>query len=353
MSPPSLLLPVAKGPGLWALSSSQRWWHSCCSVKDLELALEDESVSAIESDVVFSGSRGEAVMAHPPVTESDLTFEAFMGMGVEALAVRHLKLDFKEERVLDECLKRVAKYVEKMKERRQGLWLNADILAGPGCASSKFDADVFIRKCLEAVPEGVLSLGWRVDLGVGGPYSAAQVDDMLDLLKRHALPNAQTRVVVTANFRLAIMDETHLLRVLDETPCELLLWTGFGEPSISQADLDYAIALFTANTDTSTDSSKKDFSLLGGEKNKQQETTQHHERRDISQDLSRKDRVGFDVSLASNAQVALAASTAFRIFRIYSFVKAASTNFARDFFLTTSRSQRHSWFLKEAQSASS
>lgn len=277
-------------------SQHQMWWHSCCSVKDLTTALDDVEITAIETDIVYSPEQEEVVMAHPPVSESDLTFENFMERCVEHASIRHLKLDFKEERVVDVSVKKIKeKYLKRLKDRRQGLWLNADVLAGPGCAKSRFDPDLFVRTCVEKIPDAVLSLGWRIDLGVGGAYDDAHVDAMLALLKRHQLlvENARTRVVVTANLRLAVLEDTALARILDETPCELLLWTGFGEPSISQADLDTAVRLFG-----------------GG------------------------DRLGFDVSLARSTTFAIAAHAAFRIFRLYAFVKAKSTNLATNLLMS-------------------
>ena len=40
------------------------------------------------------------------------------------------------------------------------LWLNADILQGPGGAPPLFDPETFISTCTAAQPEAKLSLGW-------------------------------------------------------------------------------------------------------------------------------------------------------------------------------------------------
>ena len=92
------------------------WAHSCCSVAGLAAALENEGITAIETDIIISGRTGKPVMAHPvskgcvkhahypsppeskkpavamtgltvrclqPATDSDLTFEEFWRRAVE------------------------------------------------------------------------------------------------------------------------------------------------------------------------------------------------------------------------------------------------------------------------------
>ena len=62
----------------FALSSAQRWTHSCCSKASLSAALADEGVTAIETDLLWSASMSAVVHAHPPATESDLPFDVFL-----------------------------------------------------------------------------------------------------------------------------------------------------------------------------------------------------------------------------------------------------------------------------------
>jgi hypothetical protein len=45
------------------------------------------------------------------------------------------------------------------------VWLNADILVGPGRKPTRFDPERFIRQCAVARPHDTLSLGWTVERG--------------------------------------------------------------------------------------------------------------------------------------------------------------------------------------------
>ncbi len=73
------------------------------------------------------------------------------------------------------------------------MWLNADVLVGPGGTPCKFDADAFVVACLRSGPaHAKLSIGWTVSatrnpLAVG--YTPAMIDAMLALCVRHGLAN--------------------------------------------------------------------------------------------------------------------------------------------------------------------
>lgn len=200
-------------------SRGQRWVHSCCSSEALAAALADDNVTAIETDIVLSTVTGQPVMAHPPATHSDLSFEAFVSSCLLSKAVKHLKLDFKAPAVVLPCLELLARHKDDLEARGQGVWLNADVLPGPGVDDALFDADHFVRTCCERLPQAVLSLGWRVDLGVGGPYTCKHVDDMLALVRRHHLDN----VVLAANLRLTLLagSPNPLTRIFRDSKCEL------------------------------------------------------------------------------------------------------------------------------------
>lgn len=258
-------------------SKGQRWVHSCCSSEALAAALADDNVTAIETDIVLSTVTGQPVMAHPPARHSDLSFEAFLRSCLVG-PVKHLKLDFKDPAVVLPCLELLERHKDDFEARGQGLWLNADVLPGPGVDDALFDADDFVKTCCERLPQGVLSLGWRVDLGVGGPYTCKHVDDMLALVRRHHLKD----VVLAANLRLTLLagSPNPLTRVFRDSSCELLLWTGTGEPAVAQVDVDACIAALDVKT---------------------------------SEDL-----LGFDLKVAPSPSAALVALLAFRLFRLYS-----------------------------------
>lgn len=232
----------------WTSSANHKWKHSCCTHDALNDALADESITAIESDIVLSEKTGEPVMAHPPSTHSDLSFEQFMHRCITAQAIKHLKLDFKEQRVVRTCLELAQSYSDALETRGQCVWLNADILPGPGACSSAFDADKFVRDCTQFMPGGVLSLGWRVDLGVGCAYDDEHIAEMMGLLRRHSL--VESKIVLAANLRLATLGGDALKRLLDDTNCEILLWTGTGEPAVYPEQVDFAIRALAQIEDT-------------------------------------------------------------------------------------------------------
>lgn len=53
------------------------------------------------------------------------------------------------------------------KKARVPVWLNADVLQGPGGAEPTVDARDFVRLCTTVLPWAVLSLGWTTKLGMG------------------------------------------------------------------------------------------------------------------------------------------------------------------------------------------
>jgi (2Fe-2S) ferredoxin len=67
------------------------------------------------------------------------------------------------------------------------VWLNADVLPGPGSALVAVAAQPFLASCAELYPEGVLSLGWRTHLAYGARYTNADCEAMRALLAAHAL----------------------------------------------------------------------------------------------------------------------------------------------------------------------
>ena len=83
------------------------WAHSCCSAAALAAALSDPSVHSIESDILVSSRTGQPVMAHPPATDSDLSFDDFLVActgGDDGRKRKHLKFDFKDAAAVGPCL---------------------------------------------------------------------------------------------------------------------------------------------------------------------------------------------------------------------------------------------------------
>lgn len=76
------------------------WVHGANTRASLSAALSDPRVHFIEGDISWVGT--EIIMAHPPITESDLEFEQWLDMTVAT--GKGAKLDFKSSDALVHCL---------------------------------------------------------------------------------------------------------------------------------------------------------------------------------------------------------------------------------------------------------
>lgn len=158
-----------------------RWAHAVNSRAELAAALADPAVHMLEADLLMSrpperassssgaspGAASEVLMCHPPARESDLGFEDFMSDVIAALREGRrvgIKLDFKEIECVAPCLDllRATGFGGSDPSgefRAVPLWLNADVVRGPGGREPIAGAD-FVSKCVVACPNATLSLGW-------------------------------------------------------------------------------------------------------------------------------------------------------------------------------------------------
>lgn len=244
------VLPVVLGDASARLSDV-RWSHATNSASQLAKATSvSRPVDFVEADIVLEKDTGKPVMAHPPATTSDLSFEAFVERFVElalhplgstdgtASAARPLglKLDFKDPRAVEPCLRILSAAVTKAGAAwRHPIWLNADLFTGPGGNPTKFNADEFLRQCqTAALPNVALSLGWTTGwnlltcLGMHG-YSAAHVDDALN-----ALAKLQHPIAVTWAVRSTIIRQTPaaVVRRLTEKQRTLTVWGDAGSSEL-------------------------------------------------------------------------------------------------------------------------
>jgi len=151
------------------------WSHAVNSREKLDRCLSDPKAMFVESDIRISKS-GVAVAAHPPETESDLTFDELISRMRESK--QGLKLDFKDPEILAGCLEKLA-----MAKLSQPVLLNADILRGNGANPSKFSAVGFLALCKKYYPAGALSLGWTTVADLEEGYTKRNVDDMIELCR--------------------------------------------------------------------------------------------------------------------------------------------------------------------------
>lgn len=141
-----------------------------------------------------------------------------------------IKLDFKDPRAVPECLAELQRCTVDEHGRLHPLWLNADILRGPGGGESPFDAHHFVQTCYEAFPRSVLSIGWTT--GPFGPrrYLPEHIDAMARVLAD--FPHVACTFPVRAEFIVPSVSE--LQRLLALSPDKAYSLTAWG--SVSAAD---------------------------------------------------------------------------------------------------------------------
>lgn len=195
------------------------WAHALSSEAELKTALWDDSIQMLEADVVFgtvtvsSPAKTVPVMAHPPANTSDLSLERFI-VKVAEHVLRHkvkkgVKLDFKESQVLLESFHTV----DNLRRRLFNipLWLNADILPGPGNTSHSsnpkpVDAQMFLKLCVKYFPTKTASVGWTTD-PKGGNYSDAHIDAMIEAITASGMADSKTRVTFPVRANLLTNDK--------------------------------------------------------------------------------------------------------------------------------------------------
>lgn len=180
---------------------------------------------AKEADICVSDSDpGRIVMSHPPVRESDVTFQEWIALILEHLKQHPnqkvgMKLDFKDPPAVQVCLRHLADLYAKG-ELNIPLWVNADILDASG-RKPPFDPDVFLSQAVTILRNVVVSVGWTTV--PDRPYTQAQIDEMLALCKKHNLKNATFPMRAS----LTRASEAPLRTLLAADPSyTLTIWTG-------------------------------------------------------------------------------------------------------------------------------
>lgn len=162
------------------------WAHAVNSQDKLNEFL-NTNILMFEADVIMRFNRNdtEPVMAHPPENNSDLTLETFLK--TVKPTKKGIKLDFKSilpVQLSMDLLKNIFG-VTPLKP----LWLNADILSGPGTTSElsqPVDAEDFIHTCTQMFPSATLSLGWTTawskEIASEG-YTQSMADEMENICR--------------------------------------------------------------------------------------------------------------------------------------------------------------------------
>jgi len=172
-------------------------------------------------------------MAHPPVLTSDLSFETFLDEVIRD-GRRHVKFDFKDLEAVQLCLPLLAEKSQKLAANGQAVWLNADVLPGPGLRGWRcaVPADAFFEAAQRYCPGAHLSLGWKANPVGLESYTEADCKAMAELLRRHR-QSAKGGIVFAVAARAASKNLDPLVALLSQVPgSQLLFWTGTWEPPI-------------------------------------------------------------------------------------------------------------------------
>jgi len=168
-------------------SSQQTWAHATNSSSKLREALVDPNVTAIEADLLMgrdesvhdggqqqnnSSSRQQEgntivpILSHPPERASDLSAENFLRQVIREhpsasaggttsrrhYLEKHIKLDFKDMDAVEPTLKLLFQEMNVSVAERT-VFLNADIVPGPGKSEVSVPADHFIETCMEMMSD--------------------------------------------------------------------------------------------------------------------------------------------------------------------------------------------------------
>lgn len=157
------------------------WYHAANSKSKLMEALQG-SAQMIEADVLLRGADPEEpIMAHPPDKDSDITLKDWLKEVVKS--DKGIKLDFKSLAAVSQSMT----LLEEVRDQLKGpVWINADILAGPGGKATPVDPHVFLQEVAQRSENDVLSLGWTTGwtADVDNPgYSWEMVHQMEELCR--------------------------------------------------------------------------------------------------------------------------------------------------------------------------
>lgn len=202
------------------------WSHGTNSRWKLEQALSGRAAPYVEADV--SQADGMAVMAHPPVRSWDLSLREFLRIVCGTPRNVTLKLDFKASHVLESAfLDMESAPLENLRD----LWLNADIVEGPG-GRPEVDAQHFLQLCTSRFPQATLSLGWTTR--PMSSYSWAHVEAMARLLV--CGPYRVPRVTFPVRASMLAASTPQLLWLLDVIPgSTLTVWSSPRDPWSTKA----------------------------------------------------------------------------------------------------------------------
>ncbi|GAA6234178.1 protein FAM151B isoform X1 [Lates japonicus] len=210
-----------------------KWSHAVNSKSRLTEVLTGPT-HMIEADIVMRGhDPKEPVMAHPPETDSDITLKEWLE-GVKGYN-KGIKLDFKSLEALSPS---VLLLEEVLADWSRPVWVNADILSGPGGQARPVEPQEFLSTVRTLPTHTVLSLGWTTGwtAGTDNPgYSWDMVCVMEEICR--TLQHPVTFPVRAAFMAQSFPQLTWLLQQSDRYT--LTVWTGQNDRLTPQDLLPY------------------------------------------------------------------------------------------------------------------
>lgn len=130
------------------------WVHKSNDIERFNMYTTSSDIMMLEGDIILSKNGRELIMAHPPQTASDLTFEKWFLTLIENK--KGAKLDFKTPRAIILAFE----IMQNIKNINIPIFINADIIEGPGGKTSLFETEEFVSLSKKYFPEATLSIGW-------------------------------------------------------------------------------------------------------------------------------------------------------------------------------------------------
>lgn len=228
------------------------WAHAVNSRSYLERTLASKACCCIETDIGWNTALQVPVMIHKAHSNNtkDFKLSEFLEMVVGSEWLRRdqedktIKLDFKSLDAVAPCIAQVQESGLSMRAGVQ-VWLNADVLPGPGASAHKpLDFHRFQEACAP-LPAAAMSLGWttgfnKFTLAPNEPYSKTMVDEMLTLTRSLS---ADRHVIYALRASLVRASWDQLRRLLEDSKQQrtsLSVWTG--AEGVPQSELEWMSA---------------------------------------------------------------------------------------------------------------
>ncbi|XP_051666823.1 protein FAM151B isoform X1 [Manacus candei] len=165
-----------------------RWFHAANS-RARAAAAARSNVHMVEADVLLrggEGGKGDPILAHPPDTDSDITLQEWLTQMVNTN--KGIKLDFKSPDAVGPSLELLGQVEQQL---RRPVWINGDILVGPGGSRPALNAQSILGTITSTFPDITLSLGWTTGWHGhhhGQGYDWGMVEEMSQLCQALSQP---------------------------------------------------------------------------------------------------------------------------------------------------------------------